>query len=53
MTGMCLFVGVVGPGLDLTSPAFVRIRASQAAESDDRLAKKNGIGPPSLGAGIV
>ena len=28
MTGVCLFVRVVGPGFDLTSPVFVRSRAS-------------------------
>ena len=48
-----LFVCVVGPGFDSTSPAFVRSRASQAAGNDGRLAPKNGIGPPFLGAGIV
>ena len=53
MTGVCLFVCVVGLGFDSTSPAFVRSRASQAAGSDGRLTQKNGIGPPSLGAGIV
>ena len=29
MTGVCLFVCVVGPEFDSTSPAFVRRRASQ------------------------
>ena len=53
MTGVCLFVCVVEPGLDSTSPAFVRSRSCQAAGSDGRLAQKNGIGPPSLGEGIV
>ena len=53
MTGVCLFVCVVGPGFESTSTAFVRSRGSQAAGSDGRLAKKNGIGPPSLGTGVV
>ena len=48
MTVVCLFVRVVRPGFDSTSPAFVRSRASQAAGSDGRLSQKNGIGPPSL-----
>ena len=48
MTGLC----VVGPGFDSTYPAFVRNRARHAAGSVGRLAKK-GIGPPSLGAGVV
>ena len=47
MTGVCLFVCVVGPGFDLTSPAFVRSRASQAAGSDGRLAKKRNRAPIS------
>ena len=51
MTGVCLFVCVVGPGFDSSSPAFVRNRASQAAGSDGRLSQKNGIGPPSMGGG--
>ena len=53
--GVCLFVCVVGPGFDSTSPAFVRSRAKQAAESATSSQKKtkNGIGPPYLGAGIV
>ena len=38
MTVVCLFVCVVGPGFNSTSPAFVRSRASQAAESDGRIA---------------
>ena len=57
MTGVSagegLFVCVVGPGFDTMFPAFVRIRASQAAESDGQLAPNNGIGPSSLGAKIV
>ena len=40
MTGVCLFVCVVGPGIDSMSPDFVRSRASQAAGSDGRLAQK-------------
>ena len=44
---------VVGLGFDLTSPAFVRSRASQAVGSNDRLAPKNGIAGPSVGEGIV
>ena len=51
--GECLFVCVVGPGFDLTSPAFVRSRASQTAGSDGWLAQKNGIGASSLGAWVV
>ena len=47
MTGVCLFVCVVGPGLDSTSPAFVRSRARQAAGSDDRLARKTESSPIS------
>ena len=53
MTGVCLFVCVIGPGFNSTSPAFVRSRARQAAGSAGLLAKKNGIGPSFLGAGIV
>ena len=49
MTGVCLFVCVIGPGFDSTSPAFVRNRASQAAGSDGRLAKKTESGPNILG----
>ena len=49
MTGMCLFVCVVGPGFDLTSPAFVRSRASHAAGSDGRLTKKRNPAPISGG----
>ena len=41
------------PGFDSTSPAFVRSRASEAAGSDGRFAKKMESGPPSLGAGVV
>ena len=37
-SGECLFVCVVGPGFDLTSPTFVRSRACQEAASDARLA---------------
>ena len=48
-----VFVCVVGPGFDLRSPAFVRSRASHAAGSDGLFVPKNGIGSPSLGAGIV
>ena len=40
ITGACLFVCVVGPAFDWTSPAFVMSRASQAARSDGRLAQK-------------
>ena len=40
MTGVCLFVCVVGPGFDSTSPAFVRSRASQAEGSNGRIAQK-------------
>ena len=52
MTEVCLFVCVVGPGFDSTSPAFVRSRASHAAGSDRRLAQKTEIGPTSMGAGL-
>ena len=45
MTGLCLFVCVVGPGFDSKSSAFVRSRASHAAGSDGRLAKKTESGP--------
>ena len=48
MTGVCLFVSVVGPGFDSTSPAFVRSSASQAARSDGRLAKNGNRPPPHL-----
>ena len=53
MTGACLFVGVVGLGFDSTSPTFVRSRASHAAGSDGRLAKKNKSGPRFWGQGCV
>ena len=53
MTGMGLFVCVVGPGFDSTSPAFVRSRASQAVGSDDRLVPKTEWGPISGGRGCV
>ena len=53
MTGVCLFMYVVGTGFDSTSPTFVRSRASQEAGSDGRLVQKNGIGPPFMGARIV
>ena len=46
MTGTCLFVCVLGPGFDSTSPAFVRSRASHAAGSDGRLAQKRNRAPP-------
>ena len=36
MTGVCLFVCVVGPGFDSTSPAFLRSWASQACSSNIR-----------------
>ena len=48
----CLRV-VVGPGLDSTSPAFMRSIASHTAGPHGRLAKKTVIGPPLLGAGGV
>ena len=52
MTGVCLFVCVVGPGFDSTSPAFVR--SSQPGGRERRSAcQKTESGPPSLGAGIV
>ena len=47
MTGACLFVCVVGPGFDSTSPAFVGSRASHAAGSDGRLAQKRNRAPIS------
>ena len=47
MTGVCLFVCVVGSGFISTSPAFVRSRVSQVAGSDDRLAQKTESGPIS------
>ena len=43
---------VVGPGLDSTSPAFVRSRASQAAGSDGRLSQKMELGPYLWGQGL-
>ena len=52
MTGVCLFVCVVGPGFYSTSPTFARSRASQAAGSDGRLAQKRNRAP-YLGEGIV
>ena len=52
MGGERLFVCVVGPGFDTTSPALVRSRATKAAGSDGRLAKKRNRAP-SLGAGVV
>ena len=52
MNRVCLFVCVVGPGFDSTSPAFVRSRASQAAGSDCRLAKKTESGPHIRGQGL-
>ena len=45
MAEMCLFVCVVGPGFDSTSPAIVRSRASQAARRDSQLAQKTESGP--------
>ena len=42
-----VFVCVVGPGFDSTSPAFVRSRASQAVGSDGRLAQKRNRAPIS------
>ena len=45
MTGVCLFVCVVGPGFDSTSTVFVRSRASHAAGSNDRLAQKRNRAP--------
>ena len=53
MTGVCLFVCVVGPGFDSTSPAFMKSRASQAAGSDGRLAQKTESGPISGGRDCV
>ena len=53
LTGVCLFVRVVGPGVDSTSPAFVWSRASQAAECDGRLAKKTESGHISGGRDYV
>ena len=52
MTGVCLSVCVLGPGLDLTSPTFVRSRASQEAGRDGRLAKKTESGPHLWGQGL-
>ena len=49
MTGVCLFVYVVGLGFDSTYPAFVRNRASQAAGSDCRLVQKRNLAPISGG----
>ena len=45
MTGVCLFVCVVGPAFDSASTAFVRSRASRAAGSDGQLAQKTELGP--------
>ena len=53
MTGVYLFLCVVGPGFDSKSPAFLRSRASQAAGSDGRLAKKRNRAPISGGRGCV
>ena len=53
MTGVGLFVCVVGPGFDSTSPAFVRSTASQAAGSDGRLTQKTESGPISGGRDCV
>ena len=47
-----VFVCVVGPGFDSTSPAFVRSRASQAAGSDGWLAQKTESGPHLWGQGF-
>ena len=44
---------VVGPGLVLTSHAFMRSIASQPVGLHDRLAQKTVIGPPLLGEGGV
>ena len=44
----CLCV-VVGPGLVLTSPAFMRRITSHPVGPHDRLVQKTVIGPPLLG----
>ena len=49
MTGAYLFVFVVGPGFDSTSPVFVRSRASNAEGCGDRLAQKTKSGLTSGG----
>ena len=49
ITGVCLFLCVVGPGFDSTSPTFVRSRARQGATAS--LPKKQNWAP-SLGAGF-
>ena len=53
MTGACLFVCVVGPGFDSTSPAFVRSRASHAAGSDGWLVQKTESGPITGGRVVL
>ena len=53
MTGVCLFVCVVGPGFDSMSHVFVRSRASQVVGSDGRLAQKTESGPISGGRDCV
>ena len=52
MTGVCLFVCVIGPGFDSTSPAIVRSRASQETGIDGRLAQKTELGPHLWGQGL-
>ena len=53
MTRACLFVCVVGPGFDSTFPVFLRSRASHAAGSDGRFAKKNESDPHLWRQGCV
>ena len=46
---VCMFVYVIGPEFDSTSPAFVT--SSQPCGGDRRPVHKNGIGSPYLGGG--